>query len=248
MITCIIIDDEGHSLEMLEWLIRTYCPNVQIEALCNSGEKGIEAIKKFNPDIVFLDIDMPGMSGFDMLEKLDQINFNVVFTTAHDKFAIRAFNYSALHFLLKPVNADMLQETVRRAEGRKMIPQKAQFDLLLQSIRNTTKTVQRIALSSGDGLVFVPVSDIMYCQADSNYTKVILANGQKIVVPKTLKDIDETISGPDFFRIHHSYLININYIKKYVRGDGGYVVMNDNTDVPISRNKREEFFELFSKL
>ncbi|MEO6720807.1 MAG: LytTR family DNA-binding domain-containing protein [Ferruginibacter sp.] len=248
MISCILIDDESHSLEMTEWLLKTYCPQVTIQAMCNSAEAGIEAIHKYRPDVVFLDIEMPHMNGFDMLEKFDKLFFDVVFTTAYDQFAIKAFKYSALNYLLKPIDPDDLKETIRRIEEKKDVPTREQIDLLMQSVKNVPKpTTTRIALTTGDGMLFVSTSEIILCQADSNYTAVILTNGKKILVSKVLKDIDETLSGPDFYRIHNSFLINMNHINKYVRGDGGYVVMKDGTSVSISRSKRQEFMEMFEK-
>lgn len=248
MIRCILVDDETNALEMMEWLLKTYCPNVEIMAMCNSAEQGIDAIHKFKPDVVFLDIEMPRMNGFDMLEQFDKLFFDVVFCTAYDQFAIKAFKYSALNYLLKPVDPDDLKATVERIEERKAIPTKEQFDLLLQNIHQPVKsTPQRIALTTNDGMIFVPTSDIIYCEAESNYTKVVLSGGKKIVVSKVLKDIDEALSGPDFCRVHSSFLINVNRIKKYVRGDGGYLIMDDDANISISRNRRQEFMDLFSK-
>ena len=248
MIRCILIDDEKNALEMMEWLLKTYCPGVEIMDMCHSAEQGIEAIHKYKPDVIFLDIEMPRMNGFDMLEQFDKLFFDVVFCTAYDQFAIKAFKYSALNYLLKPVDPDDLKATVARIEERKSIPTKEQFEVLLQNITQPVKTTpQRIALTTSDGMIFVPTSDIIYCEAESNYTKVVLSGGKKIVVSKVLKDIDEALSGPDFCRVHSSFLINVNRIKKYVRGDGGYLVMDDDTDISISRNRRQEFMELFSK-
>ncbi len=248
MIRCVIVDDENNALEMMEWLIKTYCPNVSIEAMCNSAEKGIEAINKYSPDVVFLDIEMPHMNGFDMLERFDKLFFDVVFTTAYDQFAIKAFHYSALNYLLKPVDPDDLKKTFQRVEERKMLPTREQIDLLLQNVKNSGKpSVNRIALTTNDGMIFVSTNDIIYCEAESNYTSVMLGNGKKIVVSKVLKDIDEALNGPDFFRVHNSFLININRIKKFVRGDGGYVIMDNDVSISISRSRRQEFMEMFSK-
>ncbi|MBL7913496.1 MAG: response regulator transcription factor [Bacteroidia bacterium] len=247
MIKAVIIDDEQNCVEMLEWLLKTYCPMVQIAAMCNSGEQGIEAIMKHRPDVVFLDIEMPRMNGFDMLEKFEHLFFDVVFTTAYNKFAIKAFRYSALNYLLKPVDPDDLQSTIKKLEEKRSAIEKDQLRLLLDNMKNLSPTTQRIALSTGDGLIFVNTADIMYCQAESNYTNVVMSNRNKVLVAKTLKDIDETLSGKDFFRIHNSFLINMNHIKKFVRGDGGYILMNDDTQITIARSKREEFFEMFSK-
>jgi two-component system, LytTR family, response regulator len=248
MIKAILIDDERNSLEMLEWLLNTYCPEVSIAAMCESGEQGIQAIRQHQPDVVFLDIEMPKMNGFEMLEKIGDINFEIVFATAYDKFAVKAFRYAALNYLLKPVDPDELQATVGRLRQKTASPSKEQMDLLFQSLLHREKQpVDRIALSTGDGLVFAQTKDIAYCRAESNYTHVVMANGQKILVAKTLKEIDETLSGKDFFRVHNSFLVNINHISKFVRGDGGYILMPDNTQITISRSKRDEFFQLFAR-
>ncbi len=248
MIRCILIDDEKNALEMMEWLLRTYCPDVEILAMCNSSEQGVEMINRLRPDLVFLDIEMPNMNGFDMLEKFDPVFFDVIFCTAYDQFAIKAFKYSALDYLLKPVDPDDLKAAVRRIGQKNQSPSRQQFDLLLQTMKQENKsTPQRVALTTGDGLIFVPTSDIIYCEAESNYTHVVLTGGKKILVSKVLKDIDEVLSGPDFYRVHSSFLVNINHIKKLVRGDGGYIVMDNDAIVNISRSKRQEFMERFEK-
>lgn len=248
MIKCILIDDENNALEMMEWLLKTYCPTVEIVTMCRSAEEGLAAINKYKPDVVFLDIEMPKMNGFDLLEQFDKLTFDVVFCTAYDQFAIKAFRYSAVNYLLKPVDPDDLKETIRRLEEKKSALSKEQIELLLQNMRQPVKpTVQRIALTTNDGMIFVSTEDILYCAAESNYTSVVLKGGKKILVSKVLKEIDETLAGHDFYRIHNSFLININHIKKYVRGDGGYVVMQNDETIGISRSRRQEFMELFSK-
>ncbi len=247
MIKAILIDDERNSLEMLEWLLANYCPEITVLAKCESGAEGIARIHELNPDVIFLDIEMPKMNGFDMLEQFSEIPFEVVFTTAYDKFAVKAFRYSALNYLLKPIDPDELTATANRLKQRKSSPSKAQMDLLFQSLIGQKSQTERIALSTGDGLVFVQTKDIAYCQAESNYTNVVMADNRKILVAKTLKEIDETLSGKDFFRVHNSFLVNINHIAKFVRGDGGYILMPDNTQITISRSRRDEFFQLFAK-
>jgi two-component system LytT family response regulator len=191
---------------------------------------------------------MPRMNGFDMLEQFEELNFDVVFCTAYDQFALKAFKYSALNYLLKPVDPDELISTIQRIEKIKTRPTREQFELLLQNLSHTGKTTpQRIALTHNDGLVFVQTTDIIYCEAESNYTCVHLVGGKKIMVSKVLKEIDEALSGPDFYRVHSSFLININHIKKFVRGDGGYLVMDNEASISISRSRKQEFMELFSK-
>lgn len=248
MIKAVLIDDEKNALEVMEWLLKEYCPQVEILAMCSGAEAGIKAINELKPQVVFLDIEMPKMNGFDLLEQFDKLFFDVVFCTAYDQFAIRAFRYSALNYLLKPVDPADLKKTVQRIEEKTAAPTREQFELLLQQMQQPSRaTPQRIALTTGDGLIFVPTADIIYCEADSNYTHVVLAGGKKILVSKILKDIDEALSGDDFFRVHSSFLININHIKKYVRSDGGYVIMDNDATISISRSRRQEFMEMFSK-
>jgi len=243
----IIIDDETHSTEMLEWLLQTYNTDVEVLATCHSGEEGLKTLQNHHPDVVFMDIEMPRMNGFDVLDQLQERPFELVFITAYDQFAVRAFRYAALNYLLKPVDPDDLVATINRIREKKTHTGPAQMEILFQSLLNKQNQVERIALSSGDGLVFVNTADITYCKAESNYTQVVLQNGKKIMVARTLKDLDETLSGKDFFRVHASYLVNINHISKFVRGDGGYIVMPDEAQITISRSKRDEFFQLFAR-
>jgi two-component system LytT family response regulator len=244
----VLVDDETNALEMMEWLLKTYCPQVETVALCNTAETGIEAIYRHKPDVVFLDIEMPRMNGFDMLEQIKNLSFEVVFCTAYDQFAIKAFKYAALNYLLKPVDPDDLKATIQRVEQKKAIPSREQFALLLQHINQPPKlTPARIALTTGDGLIFVATGEIIYCKAESNYTNVILTGGRKIMVSRVLKELDETLGGADFYRVHSSFLININHVKKFIRGEGGYIVMDNDDNITISRSRRQEFMELFSK-
>lgn len=247
MIRAVIIDDEISAIEMLRWLIQTYCPSVQIVAECNSGNAGVDAVRNLHPDLLFLDIEMPEMNGFEVLEQIKSPEVQVVFTTAFDQFAVKAFRYAALNYLLKPIDPDDLIETINRFESKRSVISSEQVRVLMEHINPATKAPERIALSSGDGLVFVKTADITYCHADSNYTHVMLSDGRKITVARTLKELDDTLSGGDFARVHNSYLVNMAHIQKYVKGDGGYIVMPDKAQITISRSKREEFFQLFSK-
>lgn len=246
MIHAVIIDDEQKCIETLEILLKMHCPDITLDAVCQSGEAGIKAINQHKPDVVFLDIEMPKMNGFDMLEKFEKIFFHVVFTTAYNQFAIKAFKYSALNYLLKPIDPDDLKATVSRIKELKNVPFREQFDILLHNIQINNKP-QRIALSTGDGLVFVNTKDIMYCHSESNYTHVLLTSGEKYLLAKTIKEFEDTLSENNFFRVHNSYVVNLDQVKKFVRGDGGYVVMNDGTQITIARARKEEFFALFDK-
>ena len=191
MLDVVIVDDEPAARRTL----REFCekePDLRVVGEYGDGRAAVEALRANPPHLLFLDIEMPHMNGFDMLEQFDKLFFDVVFCTAYDQFAIRAFKYSALNYLLKPVDPEDLKETIRRIEEKKTAPSREQIDLLFQTIRQTARpTAQRIALTTADGLIFVPTSDVVYCQAESNYTSVILTGGKKIVVSKVLKDIDE---------------------------------------------------------
>ncbi|MBL7812424.1 MAG: response regulator transcription factor [Bacteroidetes bacterium] len=247
MITAVIIDDESAAIEMMEWLLKTYVPEVQTIGAFASGAEAMKGLKELKPDLVFLDIEMPGMNGFDLLEALAPLQFGVIFTTAYDQFAAKAFRFSAIDYLLKPVDPDELKQAVSRFQQTRRSINADQLEILLENLSPKRREVSRIALSTGEGLVFVKTEDILYCAADSNYTKVHMADGRKITVAKTLKELDETLAGQEFARVHASFLVNINHIQKYVKGDGGYIVMPDGAEIGISRSKREEFFQLFSR-
>jgi Response regulator of the LytR/AlgR family len=244
----IAIDDEKNALEMLEWIVKKNCPEVELVALCDSPLDGIEKIKSLKPDLVFLDIEMPQLNGFDLLERLGKYDFDVIFTTAYNQFAIRAFKICALDYLLKPIDADDLKAAVLKSSSRKTNVSSQQLEMLMSYFKPEKPKTRRIALTVSDHLIFVDTNDIVYCESDSNYTIFFLTNGEKVMISKTLKDVEEILEGSDFFRIHASYLINMKHVSKFTRGDGGYVVMSNNQHITVSRKKKDEFFEMFSKL
>lgn len=244
----ILIDDERNSLEMLEWNLQKTCPDVEIIAMCDSPLDGLEKIKQLKPDIIFLDIEMPQLNGFDLLDRLGKHDSDVIFTTAYNQFAIKAFKVCALDYLLKPIDPEDLKLAVQKAAGKKTKMSQEQLDLLLSYMKPEKTKSKRIALTASDHLIFVETEKIIYCESDSNYTIFFLSDGQKIIVSKTLKDVEEILEGSDFFRIHASYLINMKHVSKFTRGDGGYVVMSNNQHITVSRKKKDEFFELFSKV
>ena len=249
MINAILIDDEKNALEVLQMQLTQFCKEVNIVATANGGAKGIEAIKKYNPDLVFLDIEMPHKNGFDVLTETSQFNYDVVFTTAYDQFAIKAFKFSALDYLLKPIDIVELQQAVEKAKQKKgntNLDEK--IKLLFSQIQPQQKLTNKIALPIGDAMQLTEPDEIIRCESDSNYTHIFLANGKKITLAKTLKEVEENISGNPFYRIHQSHLINMNHVSKYIKGDGAYVVMKDGTQIAISRNKKEAFMETFRKV
>jgi two-component system LytT family response regulator len=247
--TAILIDDEAHCTRTLKWELEQQCPEVDVVGVCQSGEEGLKAIREMKPDLVFLDIEMPGMNGFDMLAQVSPINFQVIFCTAYDQYAIKAFKLSATDYLLKPVDSSELQAAVEKASRKTSAAvTQVQITELLSAMRHPGRELRRIALSTSDGMEFVDTDRIMYCESQSNYTNIVLEDGKKVLLSKTLKEVDELLVDFGFFRAHKSHLINLRHVTKYVRGEGGYVVMRDGTAITIARSRKEEFLGLFSKL
>lgn len=244
----VLVDDEKNALEMLEWMLQKSCPEVEIVAMCDSPLDALEKIKVLKPDVIFLDIEMPQLNGFDLLDRLGKHESDVIFTTAYNQFAIKAFKVCALDYLLKPIDPEDLKTAVEKAANRKNKMSPEQLDLLLSYMKPEKPKSKRIALTASDHLIFVETEKIIYCESDSNYTLFFLTDGQKIIVSKTLKDVEEILEGTDFFRVHASYLINMKHVSKFTRGDGGYVVMSNNQHITVSRKKKDEFFEMFSKI
>ncbi len=247
MINAIIIDDDKNCRDTLSALLQDYCTNVKILAQCKNVAEGINTIKELNPDLVFLDVEMPDGTGFDLLQQIGAINFEVIFTTGFDKYAVRAFKFSALDFLLKPVVTEELISAVHRFENKKSKTDTAlQMSILLSNIKDKKNELHKIAIPTSDGLNFIEVNDIIRLEADGNYTTFITPKA-KHVVSKTLKEYDELLSENNFLRIHQTHLVNLNHVKKYVRGEGGYLVMNDEVSVPVSVRKKPEVLERLAR-
>lgn len=238
----ILIDDELHCIETLRFELELNCPEVEVIDTASSGNEGITKIQSLKPDLVFLDIEMPRMSGFEMLRQLEALNFAVIFVTAYDQYALQAFRCAATDYLLKPVDSAQLMEAVRRiaTRSRSTTDQTQTLEALLYNIREGLKS-PRIALPSGRGIEFVEAADILYCSAEGNYTNIIMTQNRRYILSKTLKDVELMLSRMDFFRVHASYLINFNFLTRYLRDDGGYAVMSDGEQIPISKRRREEF-------
>jgi two-component system, LytTR family, response regulator len=243
MLKTILIDDEQSSLNSLKQKILQHCNEVKIIAVCDNPKEGIEAIETMLPDLVFLDIEMPLINGFTLLQQLRNKNFELIFVTAYDHYAIKAIRYSALDFLLKPVEIDDLTNAVNRVvEKRNSTTPNNQLELLLENIIAEKNKFKRIAIPTTQGLQFIKVDEIIYLEASVNYTKFHCLNGMKYTVSKTLKDFEDMLPD-DFLRIHNSYIINKSYVERYVRGDGGQVVLSDNTILDVAKRKKAEFLK-----
>lgn len=247
MLKVIIIDDEPDCVKLLALQLKMYCPQVQIVAECTASRDALAQIKTLQPDLIFLDIEMPVMNGFQLLEALGTINFSLVFVTAYDKFAVKAFRFNALDYLLKPIDGKDLKVAVQKALLQK--PNQQQLQSIKQQLHGGEKYhPDKIALPYQNGVTFTEIKNIIYCESDNNYTKFHMADGKQYTVAKTLGDIQEVLEERNFLRVHRQYLINLNHIKKYVRGEGNYLIMNNDANIPVARNKKEKLIEKFGWL
>lgn len=247
MIKAVIIDDERNSRMALAKLIEVYAKDVKILAEAASLEEGLHAIKTHQPDLVFLDLEMPDHNGLELFEQLDKINFEVIITTGHQEYAVKAVRTAALDYLLKPIDIEELEQAIGRVFAkRKQKRENKNFDIFIKNFKNVSE--QQIALASSDGLTFLKVKEIIYCKGDGAYTYFFINDGSKITVSKNLKEFEELLSDKGFFRIHKSYLINLTHMKKYVRGDGGYVVLSNGDNADVSKRKKEGFLKQISKV
>ncbi len=248
MLKAVIIDDEPDNVKLLALQLKMYCPQVQVVAECTESEVGYLKIKELQPDLVFLDIEMPMMNGFQLLEKIGDINFSLVFVTAYDQFAVKAFRFSALDYLLKPIDGKDLKAAVEKAEKR-LWPQTQQLNLLKQQLQNGDKILpDKIALPYQNGVTFAEIKNVIFCESDNNYTRIHTVDGNHYMVAKTLGDIQEVLEERNFLRVHRQYLINLNHIKKYVRGEGNYVILSNNQSIPVARNQKDKLIEKFGWL
>jgi two-component system LytT family response regulator len=239
MVTAIIVDDEPYSCESLATLLERYCPDVKLLDICYSGADALKAIKEQAPTLLFLDIEMPGMNGFEMLQRLPSINSSVIFTTSYDQYAIKAIKFSALDYLLKPVDRDELQIAVQKAihKSHETFPQ--QMEMLLHKLQHPSAPVNKIAIPTLEGLRMIAIDSIISCASSSNYTILSLKNKEKITASKTLKEIEELLEDFSFLRVHHSFVVNLNQVEKYIKGDGGYLIMSDGSNIDVSRSRKE---------
>ncbi len=248
MLRAVIVEDEQRSRETLSGLLKLYCKNVEVVAEADGVKSGIDAIIRNKPDIVFLDIQMPDGSGFKLLEQLKDYNFDVIFTTAYDQFAIKAIKFSALDYLLKPIFPDDLITAVKKAEERgKQNNIKPNIDVLLDNY-NKPDNDPNIVLSTSNRIFVAKINNIVRCESSNYYTFFHFIDGKRILVSRTLKENEEILSDYNFLRIHKSHLINLKYVKNFTRSERGFVLMADGSEVPVSRRKREKVLEILSNL
>ena len=240
----IIIDDEAKARQNLRNLIEKYTPNVTIVSDASTIKEAKDQIEAQKPELIFLDVEMQGESGFDLFEHFPSPEFHVIFVTAHDEYAIKAFKYAASDYLLKPVDIDELEhaiETVTQSNDTQK--RKDQLQFLLTNFKNSDTSFHKIVLPTLESLLFVDVDNIVRCESNDNYTHVYLKAGKSILVSKNIKHFEELLDSHGFFRLHRSHLVNLNFIEEYFRGEGGYVSLTDGTSIPVARRKKAAFLE-----
>lgn len=238
MIYAIIIDDEEEGRTTLKNILNHFCKNVDVIAEAESVKTGLAALQDHRCDLLFLDIQLQDGTGFDILEGTERLDFKTIFVTAYDQYAIKAFKFSAFDYLLKPIDPEQLMSAIEKVESQTK-PDNP-FDGVKMLLENQQK-IRNIALPSFDGIRFIKISQIIRCQAESNYTRFYLSSGENILITNTLKEYDEMLSEMDFCRVHQSHLINLDHVEQYLKGDGGAAVMSDGSEVEVSRRKKDEF-------
>lgn len=240
MIQAIIVDDEKHCIDTLRIQLKEYCSDVNVVATCRSAEEGVQAINDLNPDLIFLDIEMPAMNGFEMLEQFSEIPFAIIFTTSYDQYALKAIHFSALDYLMKPIVSTDLIRAVKKVQEQRHLPLAEQFQMLLKQIQSKDHQLNKLAVPTAAGFELIPVDQVLHCEASDNYTHLHLKNRNKIIACRTLKEIEEQLQDFSFFiRVHNSHLVNLNEVVRYVRSEGGYLVLSDGTSITVSKRKKE---------
>ena len=252
----LIIDDEPDNVRLLALQLARHCPQIDLVGQFTDSTDGLRGIQTLQPGLVFLDIEMPVMNGFQLLEKVGEILFHIVFVTAYDQYAVRAFRFSALDYLLKPIDTVDLITTVRRAETTTRINPR-QLELMRQYYPPTgwsqaggagpasTSMPSRIALPHASGMVFVDTKQIIYCEADSNYTRFYLEGGEQYMVTKTLGDVQDVLEPREFVRVHRQYMVNLAHIQKLMKGEGTYLLLTNGVTIPVARQQKDRLMERF---
>jgi two-component system, LytTR family, response regulator len=248
-LSTIIIDDEPDCVAVVQMLLKQHCPHVEIVGATTKSPEGVKLIRQLKPDIVFLDIEMPVLNGFQVLDEIGVVNFQLIFTTAYSRYAVQAFKYSAIDYLMKPIDAQELIPAINKAEHKHELDMR-QLELLRHQLYSPNPSVgDKIALPYAHGYIIVEVAQIVYCEADGGYTKVVLSTGEVHLVTRALGDVEEILeSNGSFFRIHRQFFINLKHIKRIVKTDGGSVFMHGNMEIPIARNRKDDFVKLFTRL
>ena len=244
MIRTIIVEDEPNNIIALQKTLEIYCLEVEVVAVAENVKAGIEAIEKHEPDLVFLDIEMPDGTGFDLLKNFNKVHFQVIFVTAFNQYAIKAFQFSAIDYILKPINPELLIQAVHKVSSN---PKYEDLEKIIENLLDNRDQIESLALPTFEGIHIEKLNNILYCESENNYTIFYLKDGSKIMVSRTLKEYETILSENNFFRIHQSYLINLAEVKKYTKGDGGYVNLSNNKMLDVSRRRKQAFLKALVK-
>lgn len=247
-IKAIIVDDEQHCIDALQTMLQKKCPGVQVIATAKSVRDAKELVDELQPDLVFLDVEMPYQNGFELLKLFEKVFFDVIFTTAYEQYALKAIKFNALDYLLKPFSVKELQDALDKCRERKSNRVKDQqgtspMDVFLQNMKTLQQTHKKIALPTINGLVFMPVQNIVRCESTGNYTRIFFTDKKNLMVSRPLKEFEELLSDVDFFRVHNSHLINMQQMQSYIQGEGGFALMSDGTQVEVSRRRKADFLK-----
>ena len=247
MLKAIIIDDEQHCVDRISKLLDKHNNNIDLVGICTTVDEAKTTIESELPDVIFLDVHLHEKTGFDLLKQLSNIDFEIIFTTAYDTYAVDAFKFSALDYLLKPIDEDdfyLTIEKIKKKASLKGVSKKV--EVLIHNLEGKNQFLRKIAVSTSEGLTFVEVGNIIRCQSDINYTHLFLKGNSKITVTKTLKHFENLLEQYNFFRIHNSHLINLFFVEKYIKGKGGYVLMSDETHIEVAVRRKDAFLKKLS--
>jgi len=245
----IIIDDEKNQRNVIHQILKKYCPDISVVGEVANIDNAFSLIKTHYPDLIFLDVEMPHGSGFDLLTKFDKIPFEVIFVTGFGQYAVKAFEFNALHFIQKPIDDRVIMQAVARARVRMQEKTRANYyDVVLENLRQPMNPENQIAIPLAEGFEFIKVKDIVRCKSDAGSTFIYLSNKKRIFSSKNLKEYQKLLADYNFYRIHNSHLVNMSHIKKYLKQDGGAVIMSDNSEIPISRRRKDTFLELLNDM
>lgn len=244
-IRTVLIEDEEKSLETLSGMLSSFFDAIEVVATAKTVKEAVELLFKHKPDLVFADISLPDGTGFDVLDKTKSIDYDVIFTTAYDEYSVDAFEYAALHYILKPISIDKIEEAIDR--HRNGLRYKKKYSKEYNNIINGNPD-QKIAFNTVSEIIFKPIKDILYCMADGNYTKVVFVNDDELLISQTLKVYETILLPHNFIRIHSKYLINVKYVKKYTRGKTGYAMMETGKELPVSEAHKKDFLNTIQGL
>ncbi|SFD06678.1 two component transcriptional regulator, LytTR family [Chitinophaga sp. CF118] len=245
-IKAIIVDDEQHCIDALQTMLQKKCPEVTVLGGVNSVKEAKDLIEALQPDVVFLDVEMPHQNGFELLKLFDKITFDVIFTTAYEQYALKAIKFNALDYLLKPFSIKELQDAIQKCVSRRngqSAEQHSPIEVFLQNMKTLHQTHKKIALPTINGLVFMPVQNIVRCESTGNYTRIFFTDKKNLMVSRPLKEFEELLTDVDFFRVHNSHLINLQQMQSYIQGEGGFALMSDGTQVEVSRRRKADFLK-----